>query len=1307
MATSGYRLPCVYCVEGTSFPSSEALKKHLVSSHESLISRSKSLASRHVKSSSGISLPDASVKLKSDTFLPQSSADSAFIDKSYSSGVFGSEQKSRASMDNTVPAISSMKMKLLLDRIQRKDETIENLLNENERLKTESRTKDEEQNRVRQKWKAQAEDMLRILKTEQRELVAQNQLLERQLRDSQEEKNKLRDENDKITKEHANLQLIVTKNKRINEQHADRVSIRKESDFTVRELSFQVETLKSEKASLQAVLSSKENAIKMLQTKQEELVADLRIERNKNSDLNRERVSLKGQLALLEATYIQSESDVEMQKESVTNLSSKLNRLEINKSDLDKQVWSYTQTIKSLQNDVECLKTEKRKMIEKLEKTDSVLSKLSVRVSSPPQGKHAPRTINGTGSSYKHEESKQSFEQLLHAVKQLASKNEHSSHEEVTRLTSQLQDVNMKLVDEKSNALELKRRVVELESYLEQTGDVEELVKKQFTDLQLLRSKHQICLRKDKIRKQLKADKRRLKRKYDNVVKEVQLLTVLYNSAKEELSHKDQVLNDLNAERKNYQDSHQHAREDLNELQKEILQKEVAVEKYKRESCYLLEKLNTSTEEVSTLKDKNESLEIKLEDFNDLKLVKDGMRELIDTLSQIRNETKGSAENNTAGVESLVKRNIELTNEIATSHRKIYNGERLVESLKQNIEELENVKATNEAEIERLLCELDRFKENAPRSPTEYDSIIENLILEKEILSSRVLILEGIREEMEFLREEKEKLREENEEQKRKMAEFLQNASRFTVPDIGNEETVLIQKYDSDASEGDFLESVKTLDHLDEEDKVRLKEILSMPDFQDFLSRSSMVIDPNDSDDATDTPKPDNLNSDCFEEVEHVVNYITGTDAEQDLAEADSAEPDSAERVQKNYTKSAEDRKRCAAVDNTVEQKSLDKIFTESKIIRDDVALQNQTKLNADTSKILQEFNRVLKASSTDSSPRSGHGNSPSKTKQVQFSNHVVKFLQPENKRGGNVGQPFDDTSFYRSYFQEALGITYPMLTRLDDEDIERDLDDASCSSNASLGQSPTQGENCSEEQTNSANSAIFNTSSTLLNSKPTHDASQDIFISPNASKTKRSGILSPLLGTRTSMELFKSLSEPSAFTVQQPQRFCSDNTFDRRNKRVGVLPLICELENEENTAMVNTFTHREKAADALNILRSFISKADEATQGNAARAFEAQDATCDDDVADQTSERTMSSDHLKNSSSLGISVDDDNLFQDGDINVTDNAFPIEKSHLQRAENDQFKASTPSVPMHRPVSFDFSDGSLNNLDLFYQKVEDT
>lgn len=780
-----------------------------------------------------------------------------------------------------------------------------------------------------------------------------------------------------------------------------------------------------------------------------------------------------GQLALLEATYIQSESDVEMQKESVTNLSSKLNRLEINKSELDKQVWSYTQTIKSLQNDVECLKTEKRKMIEKLEKTDSVLSKLSVRVSSPPQGKHAPRTIFGTGSSYKHEESKQSFEQLLHAVKQLASKNEHSSHEELTRLTSQLQDVNMKLVDEKSNALELKRRVAELESYLEQTGDVEELVKKQFTDLQLLRSKHQICLRKDKIRKQLKADKRRLKRKYENVVKEVQLLTVLYNSAKEELSHKDQVLKDLNAERKNYQDSHQHACEDLNELQKEMLQKKVAVEKYKRESCYLLEKLNTSTEEVSTLKDKNESLEIKLEDFNDLKLVKDGMRELIETLSQIRNETTGSAANNTAGVKSLVKRNIELTNEIATSHRTIYNGERLVESLKQNIEELENVKATNETEIERLLCELDRFNENAPRSPTEYDSIIENLILEKEILSSRVLILEGIREEMEFLREEKEKLREENAEQKRKMADFLQNASRFTVPDIGNEETVLIQKYDSDTSEGDFLESVKTLDHLDEEDKARLKEILSMPDFQDFLSRSSMVIDLKDSDGASDAAKSDNLNSDCFEEEEeHVVNYITGTDAEHDIAEADSAE-----RVQRIYTEGAEDRKRCGAADNNGDQKSLDKIFAESKIIRDDVALQNQTKLNADTSKILQEFNRVLKASSTDSSPRNGHGNSPTKTKQVQFSNHVVKFLQPEKKRGGNGGQPSDDTSFYRSYFQEALGITYPMLTRLDDEDIERDLDDASCSSNASLGQSPTQRESCSEEQTNSADSAIFNTS--------------------------------------------------------------------------------------------------------------------------------------------------------------------------------------------------------------------------------------
>lgn len=190
-------------------------------------------------------------------------------------------------------------------------------------------------------------------------------------------------------------------------------------------------------------------------------------------------------------------------------------------------------------------------------------------------------------------------------------------------------------------------------------------------------------------------------------------------------------------------------------------------------------------------------------------------------------------------------------------------------------------------------------------------------------------------------------------------------------------------------------------------------------------------------------------------------------------------------------------------------------------------------------------------------------------------------------------------------------------------------------------------------------------------------------------------------------MELFKSLSDPSTFTVQQPQRFCSDNTFDRRYKRVGVLPLICEQENDQNTAMANTFTHREKAADALNILRSFISKADEATQGNAARASEAQDATCDGDEADQTNDVTMSSDHLKTSSNLGISVDDDNLFQDGDINVTGNAFPIQESHLQRAENNRFKASTPSVPMHRPVSFDFSDGSLNNLDLFYQKVEDT
>ena len=169
-----------------------------------------------------------------------------------------------------------------------------------ESLKTEARNKDEEQSRVRQRWRKEAEDALRNLKTNYKDVLTQKRLLEKQLEEVDQEKEELRSKNDCLEKDLADTQANVASEKRsmqlyMKEQDS---SVQSSKDLDHREiarlLSLDLQSVRKENANLTEILTLRDEAVKILKSKLFENGEVLQKEKKSNKELKNEVNSLKG-----------------------------------------------------------------------------------------------------------------------------------------------------------------------------------------------------------------------------------------------------------------------------------------------------------------------------------------------------------------------------------------------------------------------------------------------------------------------------------------------------------------------------------------------------------------------------------------------------------------------------------------------------------------------------------------------------------------------------------------------------------------------------------------------------------------------------------------------------------------------------------------------------------------------------------------------------------------------------------------------------------------------------------------------------
>ena len=171
---------------------------------------------------------------------------------------------------------------------------------ENELLKKDLTSKDEEQNRIRQRWRKEAEDAIRNLKTKYEDVEVQKQILERQLYESEKEKNRLRNDNDSVIKDYADLQEKIATDTCLRQQN-DRKEITPTMEKKLgsekemnRILSADLQSSRKENENLAAIITSKEDALKRSQLNVQSIQDDLMKEKNKHSATDKERTSLKG-----------------------------------------------------------------------------------------------------------------------------------------------------------------------------------------------------------------------------------------------------------------------------------------------------------------------------------------------------------------------------------------------------------------------------------------------------------------------------------------------------------------------------------------------------------------------------------------------------------------------------------------------------------------------------------------------------------------------------------------------------------------------------------------------------------------------------------------------------------------------------------------------------------------------------------------------------------------------------------------------------------------------------------------------------
>lgn len=753
-----------------------------------------------------------------------------------------------------------------------------------------------------------------------------------------------------------------------------------------------------------------------------------------------------------------------------------------------KQLHISNEKIEELNERVKNLESDKQKLINRLKEADASFKSLSRRASHPGANKEVE--IDTTAPSkytmdyvmkYMGKQLKLNLDQITNTVQQISTK-EMTSRKELLKLKDELHRVTLLLSEEKLKHDQVKTINNELEETLNVMTEFEEQKAKICDDLTQLRKEHKKCALIETALKQTKREKKSLFRKHETLKQKFEILRILHETLKEELVAKDMKLKEeISGDFLNNKPNVDKNTVVIADLRNELAEKEQALEMRDSAHCQKLEELKMLRIEMNKLKadtnlKENPSLENLNRSINDVR----------NCLTDIKSEKSQKYED----VEQL---NAKLRADVAHLGERLSEKEEEMETLKGKITQMDITKLEHESEIGKLTEDLERSrlskKHVDEKTVSEKTSqIVENLQLEKDILSSRVLILEGIGEDIEILKQERDQLKELNEELKEKLHGKLKvkgcysdgDVSRFGPIKIKDQKKGFKQKerrkkeelkedeYDDDDNDDDILDTIKSISCLDENDKHRLQDMLSHPMFENFLANSSssmfdlgdLKIDqPSDTsvqDQGDETVDEENVThresmsptSPQYGSPEYVqqiyvqecesdlqVNQITESESEDTIdyskriATAESYEEE--EEEDSHYNEDGEDNESIPHKNSLKEFEKLKKnhkyVGSKKKGRRIRKTSKKNLNIRASSDDVFEKVHRL--SSENESYPTSLQ-KELSSMKQVKFSDDHIETDYIKEQ----------DDELFRSYLRECLQTQYPILTENSEASIEKEL---------------------------------------------------------------------------------------------------------------------------------------------------------------------------------------------------------------------------------------------------------------------------
>lgn len=714
-----------------------------------------------------------------------------------------------------------------------------------------------------------------------------------------------------------------------------------------------------------------------------------------------------------------------------------IKRVEEENQDLNMQLNFADEIKEDLEKKVKTLHEEKEKLVERLKSADEAFCKISTRVSMSPQSLKSADNSSPAERfmlSQMNKQLKSNLDEIARMVSQIPTKEQVSSRQELSQIKDELHRVTLLLAEEKRNHEQLKRSSAELEETLKIMSENEDQRTKICEDLTLLRTKHKKCNLIESALKQSRREKKVLLRKYENLRRKFELLKILHETLKEGLTSRNTSKGEEenNVADKDIRDAL------VAQLRNELAERDLVIKEYEGEHYNLVDKLESTCKELDELRKINSDLKSKQE--ISIEALNDSLKHMNICITDLHSDKDGKRN-------ELELENAKLSIDLSYLRQNVSETEAEVETLQGKVNALEIIKLSNESEIASLREALESLKisqqkRNVNQTSEKYTTIIENLNLEKDILSSRVLILEGIGEELKILRKEKEKLKEINEELKRKLdGNKFKAKNSFSDGDINIASIGYVADSKNNADNIEF--NAKNLNDLNEREKSRLQSMLSNPLFDPLSSPDTVYLEELDMPirESNVSKLPSDENEKSLGRIsnissDHVINETSSAEYVQNIhlpIHSECAADDTINYVNGGPDTVFEKESSASQTCNSSSNADVKKVVSKKK------KFLGKLKKGKKVKKLTRKDSPITKYSeeSVDNLPKEiKKQKSPNKIKHVQFSDKLLEITEEHEEENVN------DIAFFKSYYQECLKKEYPILAEYSDEHTEKELVD-------------------------------------------------------------------------------------------------------------------------------------------------------------------------------------------------------------------------------------------------------------------------